>query len=113
VVHGIHNLAWAANAVLLSHPLKVANIRARFLQPLYLDETASVQIRDRTDTRIEFEIVAANTAVALIKLSSQPGKSIARSAQLAPRDAQWIDLRPSSLQVGISFHDWVSVTLVL
>src|SRR5271163_1362538 len=57
VVHGIHNFAWAANAVLQSHPLKVVNIRARFLQPLYLDETASVQIRDRTDKRIEFEII--------------------------------------------------------
>ena len=83
VVHGIHNLAWAANAVLQSHPLKVANIRARFLQPLYLDETASIRIRDRTDTQIEFEVVAANTAIALIKLSSQPGKLFARSAQQA------------------------------
>src|ERR1700688_2998410 len=64
VVHGIHNLAWAADAVLRSHPLKVANIRARFLQPLYLDERASVGVRDRTDQHIEFEIVAANTIIA-------------------------------------------------
>jgi NAD(P)-dependent dehydrogenase (short-subunit alcohol dehydrogenase family) len=74
VVHGIHNLAWAADAVLRSHPLKVANIRARFLQPLYLDERASVGVRDRTDQHIEFEIVAANTIIALVKLSSKPGK---------------------------------------
>jgi NAD(P)-dependent dehydrogenase (short-subunit alcohol dehydrogenase family) len=74
VVHGIHNLAWAADAVLQSYPLKVANIRARFLQPLYLDEPAAVRIRDRTKRQIEFEVVAANIVVALVKLSSEPGK---------------------------------------
>ena len=50
VVHGIHTLAWAADAVLRSSPFGIANMRARFLQPLYLDETASVRIRDRTDS---------------------------------------------------------------
>src|SRR4051812_26017342 len=64
VVHGIHHLAWAANAVLHSHPFNVSNIRARFLQPLYLGEPASVRIRDRTEKQIEFEILAANTPVA-------------------------------------------------
>src|ERR1700730_10074239 len=84
VVHGIHNLAWAADAVLHSYPLKVANIRARFLQPLYLDELASVRIRDRTDRQIEFEVVAANAVVAIVKLSSQSGKSLAESTRPAP-----------------------------
>jgi acyl dehydratase/NAD(P)-dependent dehydrogenase (short-subunit alcohol dehydrogenase family) len=87
VVHGIHNLAWAADAVLHRFPLKVANIRARFLQPLYLDETAHVRVRERTDAQIEFEVVAANTVVALVKLSSQPRKSAAgstRPAAMAP-----------------------------
>jgi acyl dehydratase len=87
VVHGIHNLAWAVNAVLQSNPLKVENIRARFLQPLYLDETASIRIRDRTATRVEFEVVAANTVVALIRLSSEPGEFVARRAQPAPSAA--------------------------
>src|SRR6266481_257116 len=77
VVHGIHNLAWAANAVLQAFPIKVANIRARFLQPLYLDEQASIRFRNRTDDRIEFEVVAADIAVASIKLSVQPGESAA------------------------------------
>src|ERR1700730_7988986 len=85
VVHGIHNLAWAADAVLKIHPVRVANIRARFLQPLYLNERASVRIRDRTDQHIEFEIVAANTVIALVKLSSKPGKFAAESAR--PKDA--------------------------
>ena len=84
VVHGIHNLAWAADAVLRRFPLEVANIRARFLQPLYLDELAQVRLRDRTDRQIELEVVAADTVVALIKLSSQPGKPVAASAQPAP-----------------------------
>jgi NAD(P)-dependent dehydrogenase (short-subunit alcohol dehydrogenase family) len=83
VVHGIHNLAWAADAVLRSHPLGVANIRARFLQPLYLDEPASIRIRDWTDRHIEFEIVAANAVVAFVKLSSKPGKFAAEN--LLPR----------------------------
>ncbi len=84
VVHGIHNLAWAADAVLHRFPIAVANIRARFLQPLYLDETASVRIRDRRDRQIEFEVVVANTVVALIRLSSEPGKSPGRNTLLAP-----------------------------
>jgi NAD(P)-dependent dehydrogenase (short-subunit alcohol dehydrogenase family) len=85
VVHGIHNLAWAADAVLRSDPLTVANIRARFLQPLFLDERASIRIRDRTDQHIEFEIVAANTVIALVKLSSKPGKFAAENVK--PGDA--------------------------
>src|SRR3978361_1255383 len=72
VVHGIHNLAWAANAVLQSWPLQVSNIRARFLQPLYLDELASVRIRDRTDRQIAFEIVAAHTPVGSLKRAAHP-----------------------------------------
>ena len=83
VVHGIHNLVWAANAVLRAFPIPVANIRARFLQPLYLDEIASVRIKDRTDQQIEFEIVAADTVVAFVKLSSAPGKVVAKIVQPA------------------------------
>ncbi|SHL50210.1 MaoC like domain-containing protein [Bradyrhizobium lablabi] len=81
VVHGIHNLAWASDAVLRCYLLRVANIRARFLQPLYLDERVSIRIQDRTDRQIEFEIVAANTVIALVKLSSKPGKFAAESVQ--------------------------------
>jgi acyl dehydratase/NAD(P)-dependent dehydrogenase (short-subunit alcohol dehydrogenase family) len=84
VVHGIHDLAWAANAVLDRFPLRVANIRARFLQPLYLDETAQVRVRERTDAQIEFEVVAADTVVALIKLSSRPGPAASRGAWPVP-----------------------------
>jgi acyl dehydratase/NAD(P)-dependent dehydrogenase (short-subunit alcohol dehydrogenase family) len=84
VVHGIHTLAWAADAVLRRFPFEVANLRARFLQPLYLDEPAEVRLRDRTDRQIEFEVVAADTVVALIKLSSQPGKPVAGYARPAP-----------------------------
>jgi NAD(P)-dependent dehydrogenase (short-subunit alcohol dehydrogenase family) len=80
LVHGIHNLAWAADAVLRSFPIKVASLRATFLQPLYLDEPAQVRIRNRTDSQIRFEVVAAGTAVALITLSSRPGKFTAASA---------------------------------
>jgi NAD(P)-dependent dehydrogenase (short-subunit alcohol dehydrogenase family) len=81
VVHGIHTLAWAADAVLRCQPFKIANLRARFLQPLYLDETASVRIRDWTETRIAIEVVAADTVVAGISLSSAPGKPAAEMAR--------------------------------
>lgn len=74
VVHGIHNLVWAANAVLAAFPFKVANISARFLQPLYLDETASVRLKASSDERIDIEVVAADTVVATIRLSSKPAK---------------------------------------
>ena len=97
VVHGIHNLAWAANAVLHRHPLKVDNIRARFLQPLFLDEPAEVRIRARTQSQIEFEVAAAGTVVARVKLSAEPGSFAAGkvpAALSAPvRLSQPIDLR--------------------
>jgi NAD(P)-dependent dehydrogenase (short-subunit alcohol dehydrogenase family) len=82
-VHGIHNLVWAADAALRAFPIPVANIRARFLQPLYLDEVASVRIKDRTDQQFEFEIVAVDTVVAFVKLSSAPGKIVAKIVQPA------------------------------
>jgi acyl dehydratase len=97
VVHGIHNLAWAANAVLHCFPLQTANIRARFLQPLYLDEVATVRIRARRDSQIEFEVIAADTVVAFIKLSSEPGKSASESAQL-PSSAPVQMSQPASLR---------------
>jgi acyl dehydratase/NAD(P)-dependent dehydrogenase (short-subunit alcohol dehydrogenase family) len=78
VVHGIHNLVWAADAVLRAFPIPVANIRARFLQPLYLDEPASVRIKERTNQQIEFEIVAADIVVVFVRLSSEPGKRVAK-----------------------------------
>jgi len=113
VVHGIHNLAWAANAVLRVFPIKVANIRARFLQPLYLDEQATIRIRNRTDRRIEFEVVAAGTAVASIKLSSEPGKSVigaplARSAPLQmsePANLRFEELADQTGTVAIADGD--------
>jgi acyl dehydratase/NAD(P)-dependent dehydrogenase (short-subunit alcohol dehydrogenase family) len=83
VVHGIHNLVWAADAVLRAFPIRVANIRARFLQPLYLDESASVRIKERTNQQIEFEIVAADIVVAFVKLASEPGKRVAKINQPA------------------------------
>ena len=83
VVHGIHNLVWAADAALRAFPIRVANIRARFLQPLYLDEPASVRIKERTNQQIEFEIVAADIVVAFVKLASEPGKRVAKIDQPA------------------------------
>jgi len=97
VVHGIHHLAWSADAVLRRFSLEVANIRARFLQPLYLDETAHVRILKRTDRQIEFEVVAADSVVARIKLSAQPGKFAGPTLLPAPsaptRFAEPINLR--------------------
>ena len=69
-------------------PFTVANIRARFLQPLYLDEVRIRPHPDRTDSQIEFEIVAADTVVALVKLSSRARKircKIVQPAISAPR----------------------------
>src|SRR5579864_1708585 len=74
VVHGIHNLIWATNAALATCPIRISNISARFLQPLYLDEIASVRFKRRTETRIDIEVVAADTVVATIRLSSEAGK---------------------------------------
>jgi hypothetical protein len=83
VVHGIHTLAWAADTVLRRFPLKIATFRARFPQPLYLNEPATISLRARTDAQIEFEVVAANTVVAHARLSTAPGKSVAENVRAA------------------------------
>jgi len=46
VVHGIHTLLWAMESVLRSTTFEVRNVRARFHQPLFLDEAAEVVIAD-------------------------------------------------------------------
>lgn len=74
VVHGIHTLLWAMESVLRSTTLDVRNIRARFHQPLFLDEVAEVVIAGRTETSIDLDVTAAGTVIAAIKLSAQPGK---------------------------------------
>lgn len=117
VVHGIHNLAWAADAVLRSFPIKVASLRATFLQPLYLDEPAQVRIRNRTNSQIQFEVVAAGTAVALITLSSRPGQFAAASAPPAsaprqfpePADLRFDQLGAQAGAVAIGVADLRSV----
>jgi len=84
VVHGIHHLAWATDAVLRSAPFRIARLRARFLQPLYLDETASVRIRKQTERYTECEVIAADIAIALIRMSSEPGQFKPALVPLAP-----------------------------
>ncbi len=88
IVHGIHSLVWAANTALRAFPMKVANISARFPQPLYLDEVASVRLKSRTDQQIEIEVVAADIVVALVKLSSLPGKLPAGQRAPSPTPPQ-------------------------
>ena len=46
--------------MLQSIPLKIVNIRARFMQPLYLDEPAHVRIRDRTDNALDVMLPIVN-----------------------------------------------------
>jgi hypothetical protein len=85
LVHGIHNLLWTMDTVLRSFAFDVRNIKARFQQPLFLDEIARIVIRSRTPTAINVEVVADGTVVAAIKLSSEPGKLSGSSARgIAP-----------------------------
>lgn len=77
VVHGIHTLLWALEGALRGGNFDVRNIRARFHQPLFLDEIAEVRVGARTEGAIDLDVVAAGTVVAAIKLSSTPAKASA------------------------------------
>jgi acyl dehydratase len=96
VVHGIHNLLWAMETVLRASPFDVQNIKVRFQQPLFVGEIAHIRIRSRTETTLGIEVVAADTVVATIRLSSDPGRPPGSSAlriAAAPRDiANPVDL---------------------
>src|SRR5437868_727355 len=74
VVHGIHTLLWAMESMLRATRFDVRNVRARFHQPLFLDEVADVLIAGQTETSIDLDVTAAGTVIAAIKLSAQPGK---------------------------------------
>jgi NADP-dependent 3-hydroxy acid dehydrogenase YdfG len=82
VAHGIHILLWAIESVLSSSPFEIRNIKARFSQPLFLDEIVQIKLRTRTETRIDVEVLAANTIIATIKLSSRPGTLSGETARL-------------------------------
>jgi hypothetical protein len=81
LVHGIHNLLWTMDTVLRSFAFDVRNIKARFQQPLFLNEIARIEIRSRTETAVSIEVVADGAVVAAIKLSSEPGKLSGSSAR--------------------------------
>ena len=88
LVHGIHTLLWTMDTVLRSFAFDIRNIKARFQQPLFLGEIACIEIRSRTETAVNIEVVAGSTVVAAIRLSSEPGKlsgSSARRIELAPQ----------------------------
>ncbi len=74
VVHGIHHLLWALDAALPSNPFDIGNLKVRFQQPLYLNETAELRITGRTESALSLEVTTAGIVIATIKLSSQPGK---------------------------------------
>src|SRR5215468_3455255 len=83
VVHGIHTLLWALENVLRTDSFDVQNIRVRFHQPLFLDETAEVRIGGRSESAIDLDVVAGGTTIAAIKLSSRPEKVLGSSASAA------------------------------
>lgn len=74
VVHGIHTLLWAIESVLHTTRFDVKNIRARFHQPLFLDEATELLIAGRTEASIDLDVTVAGTVIAAIKLSALPGK---------------------------------------
>ena len=95
IVHGIHTLLWAMDTALRSSSFDVQGIKVRFLQPLFPDEVAQVIIRSRNDTAITIEVAVAGTAIATIRLSSEPAttSSLARSTAAAPQPiAEPIDI---------------------
>ena len=96
VVHGIHTLLWALESVLRTDSFDVQNIRVRFHQPLFLEETAEVRIGGRSENSIDLEVVAGGTIIAAIRLSSQAGKVMGSSAAAAPLVPQKLD-RPIDL----------------
>jgi acyl dehydratase/NAD(P)-dependent dehydrogenase (short-subunit alcohol dehydrogenase family) len=84
VVHGIHTLLWALDAALLSNPLDVQNLRARFHQPLFPGETATLAITSQAETSLNLEVTMDGIVIAAIKASTLPGKilgAVARSAR--------------------------------
>ena len=68
VVHGIHTLVWALDTALQTHPLEVQNLRARFHQPLYPGETATLVLTGRTETSLHLEVTMNGIVIAAIRI---------------------------------------------
>jgi NADP-dependent 3-hydroxy acid dehydrogenase YdfG len=101
VVHGIHTLLWTMETALRSFAFDIRNIKVRFQQPLYLDETARIEIRSRTGTAVNIEVLAAGAIIAAIKLSSEPGRFSGASAPKIAATPQQI-----ANPVDIPFEQW-------
>ena len=106
VVHGIHTLLWAMDTALRSFAFDIQNIKVRFQQPLYPGEIARIEIRSRTETAVNIEVLAAGTVIAAIRLSCRnPENCREHLSQRSPR------LRSRSQNpVDIPFEQWANQT---
>jgi acyl dehydratase/NAD(P)-dependent dehydrogenase (short-subunit alcohol dehydrogenase family) len=88
VVHGIHMLLWALDTALRSHAIDVQNLRARFHQPLYPGETATLVLTGRTETSLHLEVTMDGIVIAAIKVLSRPGKILGTAARSARSEVE-------------------------
>src|SRR5262249_61441757 len=70
VVHGIHTLLWALESMLRTNSFDIQNIRVRFHQPLFPDETAEVRIGGRSEGRADRAELALCLTLAAPNLSA-------------------------------------------
>jgi len=80
IVHGVHVVLWALEALPLDEDLAPSSIRASFLVPIHLGEAVAATLKHRSGSTFRLDITAGDAVAAVLMLNLPSG----RRAPLAP-----------------------------
>jgi len=69
IVHGVHIVLWALEAIPLDENLALSSLRASFLAPIHVGETAVTTLKRRSASAFRLDIAAEDTLAAVLMLN--------------------------------------------
>jgi NAD(P)-dependent dehydrogenase (short-subunit alcohol dehydrogenase family) len=107
IVHGIHAVLWALDALCRDEEISAHKLEVNFLEPIYVGETAIARLARRNETQVRLNIETGGTVATAITLSlgnalKRASSSIRDSVQpiLWPRFPVELDLEAMNAQAG-------------
>jgi NAD(P)-dependent dehydrogenase (short-subunit alcohol dehydrogenase family) len=107
IVHGIHAVLWALDALFRDQAISAHKLQVNFLEPIYVGETAIARITRRSETEARLNIEVGGAVVTAITLSfGDAGKRASAPIGNSIRAIPWprlpveLDLEAMSAQAG-------------
>lgn len=106
IIHGVHGVLWALEALCASERLAIAKVTASFSGPIYVGDTAEVRIARRGDDEIRLAIEVEGTPATSVTIglgptgvapSEEPGQAETADWPSMPRE---LGLEDIATQVG-------------